>query len=187
MDTGIAPGNEVEESMVHRARMAVLLAASFFHGACSAEQPITSASPVADASSAAARVSVRAAPREAARKSEMTQERIVLSSPRGRVTAELIDNEATRALAGMLPITLEMRDHLRQEKTGSLPSDLPEVQRQTGFSAGTLGLWGNDDFVIYYRSGQVPSPGIVILGRVTGDVAIFDRPGPATVRIEQAD
>ncbi len=173
--------------MAHRARMAILLAASFFHGACSAEQPITNASPVADASSAAARVSAPAAAREAATEPAMKQERIVISSPWGRVTAELVENEATRALAGKLPITLEMRDHLRQEKTGSLPAALPEVPRQTGFSEGTLGLWGNDDFVIYYRSGHVPSPGIVILGRVTGDVSIFDRPGPVTVRIEQAD
>jgi hypothetical protein len=50
-----------------------------------------------------------------------------------------------------------------------------------------LGLWGNDDFVVYYRSGRVPSPGIVILGRVTGDVSVFDRPGEITVRIERAD
>src|SRR5438128_180199 len=34
--------------------------------------------------------------------------------------AELIDNNAGRALAQMLPLTIEMRDHLRQEKTGNL-------------------------------------------------------------------
>ena len=33
-------------------------------------------------------------------------------------------------------------------------------------------------------SGRVPQPGIVILGNVTGDVSIFDRPGPITVRAE---
>ena len=40
--------------------------------------------------------------------------------------------------------------------------------------------------VIYYTDGQVPQSGIVILGRVTGDVSIFDRAGPVTVRIESA-
>jgi hypothetical protein len=50
-----------------------------------------------------------------------------------------------------------------------------------------LGLWGDDDFVIYYRNGHVPEPGISVLGRVAGDVAIFDRPGPVTVRIERVD
>jgi hypothetical protein len=29
-------------------------------------------------------------------------------------------------------------------------------------------------------------PGIVGLGRVTGDVSIFDRPGAVTVRVERA-
>jgi hypothetical protein len=79
-----------------------------------------------------------------------------------------------------------MRDHLRQEKTGNLPSDLPPVERQLDFSSGTLGLWSTNHFVIYYRAGRVPQPGIIVLGRVTGDVSIFDRTGPVVVRIERA-
>ena len=109
----------------------------------------------------------------------MAQDRIRISSDWGNVPAELSDNDATRSLVRMLPITLEMRDHLRQEKTGNLPSPLPEVPRQRDFAVGTLGLWGPDHFVIYYHHGRVPQPGIVILGKVTGDVSIFDRPGPS--------
>jgi len=118
--------------------------------------------------------------------SAMAQQRIVIASEWGSVEAELADNAAARALLGMLPLTIAMRDHLRQEKTGNLPSPLPAVPRQTGFSKGTLGLWSADHFVIYYADGQVPQPGIVILGRVTGDVSIFDRAGPVTVRIGAA-
>ena len=114
----------------------------------------------------------------------MAQERILISSEWGNVTAELADNAAARSLVQMLPIAIEMRDHLRQEKTGDLPASLPEVARQRGFSTGTLGLWGPDHFVIYYRSGRVPQPGIVILGKVTGDVSIFDRPGPISVQVQ---
>ena len=85
----------------------------------------------------------------------------------------------------MLPIAIDMRDHLRQEKTGNLPSPLPEIPRQRDFAAGTLGLWGRPDhFVIYYTKGRVPQPGIAILGTVTGDITIFDRPGPISVRVE---
>ena len=116
----------------------------------------------------------------------MAQERLLISSDWGNVTADLVDNDATRSLVQMLPVTIEMRDHLRQEKTGNLPSPLPAVARQTAFSKGTLGLWSSDHFVIYYRDGRVPQPGIIILGQVTGDVAIFDRPGSVTVRIERA-
>ncbi len=113
----------------------------------------------------------------------MAQDRISISSDWGNVTAELADNAAARALADMLPLTIEMDDHLRQEKTGNLPAALPAAWRQREFSAGTLGLWSSTDFVIYYRDGSVPSPGIVILGQVKGDVSIFDRPGKVTIRI----
>lgn len=115
----------------------------------------------------------------------MAQERILISSDWGEVTAELVDNDATRSLVQMLPLTIEMRDHLRQEKTGNLPSPLPEVERQLEFKKGTLGLWSTDHFVIYYRDGRVPQPGIILLGRVTDDVSVFDRPGPVTVRVER--
>jgi len=115
----------------------------------------------------------------------MAQDRILISSGWGDVTAELEDNAATRSLVQMLPVTIEMRDHLRQEKTGDLPAPLPEAARQRDFSSGTLGLWGPDHFVIYYRSGRVPQPGIVILGKVTGNVSIFDRPGPISVQVQR--
>ncbi len=114
-------------------------------------------------------------------------ERIRILSSFGSVTATLADNAAASAFAAMLPLTIEMRDHLRQEKTGYLPRPLPEAARQQDFSPGMLGLWGDDDFVIYYRGGRVPAPGIVTLGSVTGDVSLFDRPGGVTVIVEKAD
>lgn len=117
----------------------------------------------------------------------MAQERIRISSDWGEVTADLADNETAKSLVRMLPLTIEMRDHLRQEKTGNLPSPLPDIGRQRDFSAGTLGLWNSDHFVIYYRNGRVPQPGIIVLGQVIGDVSVFDRPGPVTVRIQRAD
>ena len=87
----------------------------------------------------------------------------------------------------MLPVTIDMSDHLRHEKTGNLRSPLPDVPRQTGFSAGMPGLWGNDDFIIYCRSGHVPQSRIIILDRVRGDVSRLNRPGPVTVRTELSD
>jgi hypothetical protein len=117
--------------------------------------------------------------------SVVAQERIRISSDWGDVTAELGNNVAAQSLARILPLTVSMRDHLRQEKTGDLPSPLPATERQRDFAIGTLGLWSSDHFVIYYRSGRVPSPGIIVLGRVTGDVSIFDRPGPVAIRMER--
>lgn len=117
----------------------------------------------------------------------MAQDRIRISSDWGDVTAVLADNAAARELSAMLPLTIAMSDHLRQEKTGRLPSALPDLPRQRDFSVGTLGLWSGRDFVIYYRGGRVPSPGIVVLGQVEGDVSIFDRPGDITVEVTRLD
>jgi hypothetical protein len=117
----------------------------------------------------------------------MSQDRIRITSNWGVVVAELADNAATRELSAMLPLTIKMGDHLRQEKTGTLPSALPDLPRQRDFTAGTLGLWGGRDFVIYYRSGSVPPPGIIILGQVEGDVSIFDQPGDITVEVSRLE
>ena len=115
----------------------------------------------------------------------LAEERIRISSEWGEVTAELADNAAARALVRMLPVTVSMSDHLRQEKTGNLPQPLPEIARQLEFAAGMLGLWSSDHFVIYYRGGRVPAPGIVVLGHVAGDVSIFDRPSSVSIRMER--
>lgn len=117
----------------------------------------------------------------------LAKDHITISSDWGRVTVTLEDNAAARALLAMLPLTIEMRDHLRQEKTGYLPSDLPPVPRQVEFKNGMLGLWSGNHFVIYYRDGRVPQPGIVPLGQVQGDASFFDRPGPVTIRIERRE
>ena len=114
----------------------------------------------------------------------MAQEQMRISSEWGEVTATLADNDAAVALLEMQPLTVDMRDHLRQERQGTLPSDLPELTRQRDFSTGTLGLWSSNHFVIYYSSGSVPAPGIIILGQVTGDVSIFDRPDDVTVELK---
>ena len=116
----------------------------------------------------------------------MAQEQIVISSEWGKVKAELVDNDAT-ALAGA-----DAAGHDRDARSSASGEDRrPSLAacpspRQTGFSKGTLGLWSADHFVIYYTEGRVPQPGIIILGQVTGDVSIFDRPGPVTVRVELA-
>lgn len=159
-------------------RMAMLIAASLVHASCSGEGPGGNSPATVEQRIQEGNTMPMTAP-------ALLQERILISSDRGDLVAELVDNEASRRLVQMLPVTIEMRDHLRQEKTGRLPTPLPELPRQTGFSAGTLGLWGNDELVIYYRDGRVPSPGIIILGRATGDVSILDRPGPVSIRIQR--
>ena len=166
-------------------RWALLLAVGTTQSACSAGEVADDASG-GNQTIPTARPEAGGATRELDGRTgqSMSETQIVIKSERGQVTAELVDNEATRALVRMLPLTIEMRDHLRQEKTGDLPSPLPELPRQLEFSEGTLGLWGNSDLVIYYRNGRVPKPGIILLGRVRGNLSIFDHPEPVEVQIE---
>lgn len=170
-------------------RIAILLALSPVLGACRPDNQTSNAMASGAENAVAARLEDRAGERsvKGEKESDVFNGRISISSGRGRVTAELAENDAARALLRMLPLTVEMRDHLRQEKTGNLPSALPDLPRQSGFSAGTLGLWGHDDFVIYYRDGSVPQPGIVVLGRVLGDLSIIEGLDPITVRIQRAE
>ena len=90
----------------------------------------------------------------------MPRTEMLIITDHARLRAQLAENESSRALAKMLPLQIRMRDHLRQEKTGVLPSALPAGERQVDFSVGTLGLWEDRDFVIYYGKGRVPSPGM---------------------------
>lgn len=117
----------------------------------------------------------------------MAEQRIRIRSEWGVLTATLSDNPAARALYAMLPLTLPMTDHLRQEKVGNLPKDLPEIPRVRPFQAGTLGIWQSNRFVLYYIGGEVPSPGIMIVGQVVGDASAFNRPGSVTVHLEHLD
>jgi len=75
------------------------------------------------------------------------------------------------------PDRLREVDGIGPVRAASILAAWADSHRQLDFSTGTLGLWSSAHFVIYYRDGRVPQPGIVILGRVTGEVSIFDRPG----------
>ena len=77
----------------------------------------------------------------------MAQEHLRISSDWGSVTAELADNDAARALIEMLPIAIDMRDHLRQEKTGNLPSPLPEIPGNEILQQARLGSGGPITFL----------------------------------------
>ena len=51
----------------------------------------------------------------------------------------------------------------------------------------TIEMWSSNHFVIYYRDGRVPQPGIRVIGQIEGDVSIFDRPGSVTIDLSRVD
>lgn len=103
------------------------------------------------------------------------------------VYATLNDSEAARDLAAMLPLSIDMDDHLRREKTGVIPKPLSErTPGSRTYERGDLGYWRpRNTFVIFCcQDGlDIPGPGIVILGKVDARVEIFDVPGSVKVHV----
>jgi hypothetical protein len=104
------------------------------------------------------------------------------------VTATLNNSDAARDLVAMLPLSIDMRDHMRREKTGPLPGPLSERTRGvSAYEAGDLGYWrpGGNFVIFYLHDGlTIPSPGIVRLGKVDSRVDIFNVPGNVNVSVE---
>lgn len=105
------------------------------------------------------------------------------------VIATLNNSEAARDLVAMLPLSIQMRDHLRREKTGRIPKPLSErTQGSPTYEKGDLGYWRpGGNFVIFYRHDglTIPSPGIVLLGKIDAGVEVFDVPGSVDVTVER--
>jgi hypothetical protein len=104
------------------------------------------------------------------------------------VTATLLDNEAARDFASLLPLTLTLKDYAAAEKI----SDLPKRLATRGVPAGmdpTVGdvayysPWGN--LAVFYKDSGYAS-GLVKLGRIDSGGEAFKRPVPLRVTIEAA-
>ena len=102
--------------------------------------------------------------------------------------ATLLDSEAARDFASLLPLSLPMNDLFRREKYGELPRAISEGGKRTHtYEVGDIAYWRpGPDVAIYYRhDGQrIPEPGIVVLGRIDSGVEALDRPGSVNVTIE---
>jgi hypothetical protein len=70
-----------------------------------------------------------------------------------RLAITLEDSETSRALARLLPLTLEMTELNANEKYASLPQRLPaRAERPGTIRNGDLMLYGADTLVIFYRT-----------------------------------
>lgn len=67
-------------------------------------------------------------------------------------SATLNDNEAARAFAKMLPLTLDMSDYSGFEKVSSLGTRLPASNQQTEAQSGDIVLYNGNQIVIFYGS-----------------------------------
>jgi hypothetical protein len=106
-------------------------------------------------------------------------------------TLTLLDNATARDFASLLPVTLNIHDHLQREKAGSLPQALVSGSAQSTYRVGDVGYWSpSNDLAIYYdHDGQtIPSPGIVMIGTVDSGLEVIASPeDPVQLTIEAID
>lgn len=103
--------------------------------------------------------------------------------------ATLERSRASEDFVSLLPLELALSDYHGTEKIANLPARLSTAGAPDGTTPETGDIayfapWGN--LAIFYRDFRY-SPGLVRLGRITGDVERFVSDGELKVRIERAD
>ena len=104
------------------------------------------------------------------------------------LTATLIDSETTRDFVSLLPLTLTMNDLFGREKFGHLPRAISGGGKRTRtYEVGDVIYWppGPDVAIFYRHDGQpIPSPGIIVIGKMDSGVEALAVPGSAKLTIE---
>lgn len=100
-----------------------------------------------------------------------------------RFAVTLEDNPTARAFLQMLPLSLEMPDLNDNEKHVRLPGGLPTNATRPGtIRTGDVMLYGNDTFVVFYKT--FPSGySYTRIGRVTRLDGFVEALGPGSQRI----
>jgi len=124
-----------------------------------------------------------------ARDREVKAMRIRINVEGRPVTATLLENETSRDLASLLPLTFTVKDHADTEKISDLPRKLTTAGAPAGCepSAGDLAYyspWGN--LAVFLKDFEY-SRGLVPLGKLDSGVEALNRPGPLRVTIERIE
>lgn len=103
-------------------------------------------------------------------------------------TARIKDTPAGRDFLAHLPLTLTLKDFGGNEKIADLPRPLskegaPDAVTPRKGDVAFYAPWGN--LALFYRDGH-HSPGLILLGRIEGDVAGLADGRPIEVSIKAA-
>jgi hypothetical protein len=111
------------------------------------------------------------------------ERRVWMTVGERRFSITLADNEAARAFAALLPLTLDMPDLNGNEKHAKLPKALPANASRPGtISNGDLMLWGADTLVVFYLTFD-SAYSYTRLGRIDDAAALPQSLGRGQVRI----
>ncbi|MDE7293115.1 MAG: hypothetical protein K2N72_01690 [Oscillospiraceae bacterium] len=98
-------------------------------------------------------------------------------------TATLYDNETTRALTDMLPLTLDMSELNGNEKYYYLDTVLPtNASKPSGIKTGDLMLYGNSCLVLFYDSFST-SYTYTLLGRIDDPTGLAAALGSGSAQV----
>lgn len=101
-----------------------------------------------------------------------------------RFAITLADTEAARALAAMLPLTLDMADLHGNEKYADLPKALPtQAVRPGTIRTGDVLLFGSQTLVVFYETFS-SSYSYTRIGRVEDPAGLAQALGSGSVRID---
>lgn len=92
------------------------------------------------------------------------------------IDAELNDSMAAQVFKKSLPTTVSMRRMGDHEYYGSLKNPLDvEENLQVGYEVGDLAFWTPGDlFAVYFDEPEKSPSGLMILGKITSDLSVFD-------------
>jgi len=106
------------------------------------------------------------------------------------LTATVADNQTARDFLSLLPLTIKMDDLFGREKYGHLAKPLSnKSDRSNTCEVGQIVYWSpGPDIAIYYRQDgdKIPSPGVIVIGRMNSGVEALDVSGSVEVKIELA-
>jgi hypothetical protein len=131
-------------------------------------------------------------PPEAAAESHIANAmKIKLKIAGKEITATLIDSETTRDFVSLLPLMMTMNDLFGREKFGHLPRTISEGGKRTRtYEVGDVIYWspGPDVAIFYRHDGQsIPSPGVIVIGKIDSGVEEMNVPGSVKVTIERVE
>lgn len=152
-------------------RILSLLISLFVLGRSEASQPLAAGLPavaIADASSTSV---------------SPEQLRMWMTVGEQRFAITLTDSEAARALAALLPLTLDMSELNGNEKYASLPKALPTKASRPGtIHTGDLMLFGSQTLVVFYLTANT-SYSYTRLGRVDDPAGLAQALGRRGVQV----
>lgn len=130
----------------------------------------------------------RSRPAAAKASHEVSPMKLRLTIGARSLTATLLDSDASRDFASLLPLTLTLNDLFGREKYGHLPRPLSGAGRRAHtYEVGQIVYWApGPDVAIFYRQDhqRIPEPGIIVLGIIEAGVEALDVSGAAKVKLE---